>query len=671
MLLEDLTSPDDLRRLTYPQLERLAVEVRDFIVRATSVNAGHLGSNLGVVELTFALHRVFRSPNDILLWDTGHQAYVHKIVTGRAAGFAALRQPGGLSGYPNRRESEHDWIENSHASTVLSYAHGLAEAMKASGQSNRHVVAVIGDGSMTGGMAYEALNNLGHCNSRVLIVLNDNGRSYAPTISGLTRAVSKIRTLPSYARGKKRSESIIRNLPLVGDLGRRTVKGVKAALREMVDEPHAFFETLGVRYVGPFDGHDLPGLEEALRNASEYDGAIVVHVLTQKGKGYSFAEDDEEKNLHDVPVFDPLTGPVAANAAPTWTSAFTDSILALASERSDLHAITAAMPGPTGLLAFQSAYADRFHDVGIAEQHAVTLATGMAMGGLRPLVALYSTFLTRAFDQANLDVGLHQQPVVFAIDRAGITGDDGASHHGVLDMALLTKIPGMTVFAPSSAQELDVQLRTAFEITDGPSAVRYARGAARQVGPDQVGHGLSARKLPAGSAHAASSVPAAATVCLVGVGRLLEAAEQAAAALSDEHGLTVTVWDPRVVKPLDPVMIDDAASHRLVVTVEDGIREGGVGSAIADLLSEARLARGLAAAPTIVLGTPIRFIPQGKPNQILAELGLDAAGIVAAVVKALETKTIDLSTGDLATSDLSRDVAVDPTRGPAATVTAG
>ena len=642
MLLEDLASPDDLRRLTYPQLERLAAEVREFIVHAVSVNAGHLGSNLGVVELTFALHRVFDSPKDILLWDTGHQAYVHKIVTGRSAGFAALRQPGGLSGYPNRRESEHDWIENSHASTVLSYAHGLAEAMKASGQSDRHVVAVIGDGSMTGGMAYEALNNLGHSNSRVLIVLNDNGRSYAPTISGLTRAVSKIRTLPSYARGKKKSESIIRNLPLVGDLGRRTVKGVKAALREMVDEPHAFFETLGVRYVGPFDGHDLPGLEEALRNASEYDGAIVVHVLTQKGKGYSFAEEDEEKNLHDVPVFDPRTGPVAANAAPTWTNAFTDAILALADERPELHAITAAMPGPTGLLPFQAAHPDRFHDVGIAEQHAVTLATGMAMGGLRPVVALYSTFLTRAFDQANLDVGLHQQPVVFALDRAGITGDDGASHHGVLDMALLTKIPGMTMFAPSSAQELDIQLRFALDITDGPSAIRYARGSARQVGPDQVGRGLSARKVRA----AFDLGPA--SVCLIGVGRLLEPAEQAATVLRNEHGLAVTVWDPRVIKPLDPVMIDDAASHGLVVTVEDGIREGGIGSAIADALTDARLARGLAAAPTVVLGTPIRFIPQGKPNQILAELGLDAAGIVAAVVKALDARTIDLSAAEQA-----------------------
>ena len=633
MKLEDLTSPDDLRRLSYPELEALAAEARTFIVHATSVNTGHLGSNLGVVELTFALHRVFDSPRDVLLWDTGHQAYVHKIVTGRAAGFANLRQPGGLSGYPSRKESEHDWIENSHASTVLSYAHGMAEAFKAKGETDRHVVAVIGDGSMTGGMAYEALNNLGHSNSRVLIVLNDNGRSYAPTISGLTRTVSKLRTHPTYARGKKRSESFIQNLPFVGDLGRRAVKGVKAALREMVDEPHAFFETLGVRYVGPIDGHNQREIEETLHNAAEYDGAIVVHVLTQKGKGYSFAEDDDEKNLHDVPVFDPLTGPVAGASAATWTNVFTDTILSIAAERPDIHAITAAMPGPTGLLPFQSAYPARFHDVGIAEQHAVTLAAGMSLGGLKPVVALYSTFLTRAFDQSNLDVAMHQLPVVFALDRAGITGDDGPSHHGVLDLALMTKVPGMTVFAPSSAQELAVQLRTAVTLGDGPATVRYPKGAARQVADDRVGHGLSAYKVRAG---------ADAQVCLIGVGKLLEAAERAAEMLHTERGIAVTVWDPRVVKPLDAVMIADAASHRLVVTIEDGIREGGVGSAIADAVAEARMARGLAAAPTIVLGTPIRFIPQGKPNQILAELGLDAAGVFSAVVKALETRTIDL-----------------------------
>jgi 1-deoxy-D-xylulose-5-phosphate synthase len=629
VLLDEIDSPAALKALNYDQLEQLARECREFIVNSVAAaSGGHLGSNLGVVELTFALHRVFDSPRDILLWDTGHQAYVHKIVTGRQGEFAQLRKAGGLSGYPNRKESEHDWIENSHASTVLSYAHGVAEAVKAKGEKDRRVVAVIGDGSMTGGMAYEGLNNLGHTNSKVLIVLNDNGRSYAPTISGLTRTVSKIRAKPSYARGKRWSDELINSLPVVGDLGRRTVKGVKAALREMVDEPHAFFETLGVRYLGPVDGHDVAELEEALRNAAEYHGAVVVHVLTQKGKGYSFAEDDEEKNLHDVSgAFDPAVGPKPTVAAPSWTAAFTESLLSISAQRFDVHAITAAMPGPTGLLPFEASYPGRFHDVGIAEQHAVTMATGMALGGLKPVLALYSTFLTRAFDQANLDAGLHSAPVVFALDRAGITGDDGASHHGVLDMALLTKVPGMTVFAPSSAQELDVQLRTCVDITTGPSCIRYPKGAARQVSSDQVGSGFTARKARDGGANA--------TVCLIGIGKMLEAAEEAAAEIAANSNVHVTVWDPRVVKPIDHAMIADAARHGLVVTIEDGIREGGVGSAISDLISDFRLASEHAAGPVVVLGTPIRFIPHGKPASILAELGLDTAGIVATTTKAL------------------------------------
>jgi 1-deoxy-D-xylulose-5-phosphate synthase len=629
VLLDEIDSPQALKALNYTELEQLAQECRSFIVNSVAAaSGGHLGSNLGVVELTFALHRVFESPRDILLWDTGHQAYVHKILTGRQAEFAELRKAGGLSGYPNRKESAHDWIENSHASTVLSYAHGIAESIKAKGEKDRRVVAVIGDGSMTGGMAYEGLNNLGHTNSKVLIVLNDNGRSYAPTISGLTRTVSKIRSKPAYARGKRWSDELISSLPVVGDLGRRTVAGVKAALREMVDEPHAFFETLGVRYLGPVDGHDVAELEEALRNASHYDGAVVVHVLTQKGKGYSFAEDDDEKNLHDVSgAFDPAVGPKPTVAAQTWTAAFTESLLSIAAQRFDVHAITAAMPGPTGLLPFQASYPGRFHDVGIAEQHAVTMATGMALGGLKPVLALYSTFLTRAFDQANLDAGLHNAPVVFALDRAGITGDDGASHHGVLDMALLTKVPDLTVFAPSSAQELDVQLRTCVDITTGPSCIRYPKGAARQVPSDQVGSGLNARKARDGGPQA--------TVCLVAVGKMLEAAEEAAVALAAGSNVHVTVWDPRVVKPLDRAMIADAARHRLVVTIEDGIREGGVGSAVADAIGDFRLASELPAGPVVVLGTPIRFIPQGKPAAILAELGLDSDGIVATTSKAL------------------------------------
>jgi 1-deoxy-D-xylulose-5-phosphate synthase len=626
MWMERVSSPNDLRRLDIDACERLAAELREFVVSAVSATGGHLGSNLGVVELTIALHRVFESPNDVLLWDTGHQAYIHKILTGRASGFDTLRQPSGLSGYPSRSESEHDWIENSHASTVLSYAHGWAEAVSAAGdRGRRHVVAVIGDGSMTGGMAYEAINNLGHTGSRVVIVLNDNGRSYAPTISKLTKTVSRIRSMPSYVQGKRKSEGIIERLPLVGDLGIRAVRGVKMAIREVVDEPNAFFEALGIRYLGPVDGHNIAEVEEALRNAAEYDGPIVVHCLTQKGKGYSFAEDDDEKNLHDVKTFDPAVGPVPIEVRD-WTSAFTDALLALAAEDPKLHAITAAMPGPTGLLPFQAAFPTRFHDVGIAEQHAVTLAAGMAMGGLHPILAVYSTFLTRAFDQANLDVGLHKLPVVFALDRAGITGDDGASHHGVLDMVLLSKVPGITIFAPSSAQELAVMLRSAHSIRTGPSVVRFPKGPARQVDATHVGSGLSARRVSAASRDGG--------IAIVGVGKLLEAAEHAAALLHEEQHLDVTVWDPRVVVPLDTDMIRDLFRHQVLITAEDGMREGGIGAAIVDAVNALRLGEGREPITAVVLGTPTRFLVHGKPNHILSELGLDTAGIFTAAANA-------------------------------------
>nr|MDQ3758045.1 1-deoxy-D-xylulose-5-phosphate synthase [Actinomycetota bacterium] len=474
MLLESINSPQDLRALPPDQLGDLAEEIRRFVVKAVSVTGGHLGSNLGAVELTIALHRVFESPRDVLLWDTGHQAYVHKLLTGRRDDFATLRQEGGLSGYPSRAESEHDWVENSHASTILSYAHGLATAVHRSG-ADRRVVAVIGDGSMTGGMAFEALNNLGHSGSRCVIVLNDNGRSYAPTVSRLSEGVSRLRLNPSYVALRDRFEHLIREVPGVGQFAYSSLQSVKAAFRELL-EPTAFFESLGVRYTGPIDGHDIAGMEDALRNAAEFDGPIVVHVLTQKGRGYGPAEDDEEKCLHDVKVFDPETGPMAPAGTKVgdYTEAFTEALLQLAEHHPQVTAITAAMPGPTGLLPFQGRFPDRFVDVGIAEQHAVTMAAGMAMGGLRPVVAVYSTFFTRAFDQAMYDVGLHGMPVVFALDRAGITGDDGPSHHGVLDMALSLKIPGMTVFAPSSAQELQVMLRDAFEL-DGPAVVRYPK----------------------------------------------------------------------------------------------------------------------------------------------------------------------------------------------------
>jgi len=674
VLLEGISSPADLRRLSYGQLANLAAEIREFIVRAVSVTGGHLGSNLGVVELTLAVHRVFDSPRDIVLWDTGHQAYVHKIVTGRRSGFATLRQLDGLSGYPSRAESEHDWIENSHASTVLSYAHGLAVAVEAAvqaGGEERKVIAIIGDGSMTGGMAFEALNNLGHSGKRVLIILNDNGRSYAPTISRLSQSITRLRLHPGLKRRRARWEQALRRVPRVGELAYAGLQGVYAAVRE-VFEPHAFFEALGVRYTGPIDGHDIPGLEQALRDAAAYDGPIVVHVLTRKGQGYGFAEDDDEQCLHDVGVFDPVTGaglPAAAAAtagtsaaaaatagtsaaasAPaqgvssgstlTYTNVFTKALMELAESDPRIRAITAAMPGPTGLLPFQARWPERFFDVGIAEQHAVTMAAGMAMGGLRPVVAVYSTFFCRAFDQANLDVGLHGQPVLFAMDRAGITGDNGPSHHGVLDLALCLKIAGLTIFAPASAAELSNMLATALTLP-GPAAVRWPRGAARIVPDDQVGRALEARRVrlcdeALGAATSAGERAGedtdVADVCVLAVGRLVEAAEEAADKLAAE-GIRATVWDVRVVHPLDPAMIADAARHPLVLTAEDGIRDGGAGAAIADAI--ASLTPGRSGPPVVVLGTPVDYIPQAKPAQILAHLGLDGPGIAETVRRLL------------------------------------
>ena len=627
MLLDSIHSPADLRSLSPDQLETLAGEIRAFIVESVARNGGHLGSNLGVVELTLALHRVFNSPTDKILWDTGHLAYVHKLVTGRLEGWDRLRSEGGLSGYPSRAESEHDHIENSHASTVLSYAHGLAmaedlrveAAQRTSGDDlTRHeVVAVIGDGALTGGMAYEALNNLGHTGAKAIIVLNDNGRSYAPTVGRLTSSVSRLRLDPRYLRQRRRAEELVRGVPRLGPHLAWGLSGARAAVREMF-EPPIFFETLGVRYSGPFDGHDIELVEEALRNAASFDGPVVVHVLTTKGKGYPPAEQDEEKCLHDTSSFNPEVGPQpSTGGAPSYTAAFTEAIVKEGEARPNLVAITAAMPGSTGLLPFQERFGDRFVDVGIAEQHAVTAAAGMAMGGLRPVVAVYSTFLSRAFDQANLDVGLHGLPVVFALDRAGITGPDGPSHHGVLDMVLLSKVPGMTVFAPSSYQEVQVMLHDALEL-DGPSAIRFPRTPAVMVEEHQVGHGLSARQARHGG-----------DVCLIGVGKLFGACLEAADLLAAE-GIEATVWDPRVVVPLDPALVADAARFDHVITAEDGLASGGIGEALAHQVTEATV--GAERSPRVrVLGIPTEFQPHGNPDVILARLGLDAAGIAATV----------------------------------------
>ncbi len=645
MFLEGIREPEDLRDLSHQDLAELSGEIRDFIVAAVAENSGHLGSNLGAVELTLALHRVFDSPTDAILWDTGHQAYVHKLVTGRQAGFAQLRQAGGLSGYPSREESRHDYVENSHASTILSYAYGMAVARDAGVDPHRHIVAVIGDGSLTGGMAYEALNNLGHSRRRVIIILNDNGRSYAPTVSNLTttiggdvevedqhglvsrigdhlsHALTAIRLNPTYVRRQRKLEERLRDVPVVGTPAERAVEAFKAAVREFL-QPPSFFEALGVRYVGPVDGHDIPALEHALRNAEELssDGPIVVHVITQKGRGYPPAEDDDEKHLHDAPVFDPLTGP--PKAVPTgYTQAFAEAIIKEAEADARVVAITAAMAGPTGLLPFQARFPERFFDVGIAEQHAVTGAAGMAIGGLRPVVAIYSTFLNRAWDQVVYDVALHRLPVVFCLDRAGITGPDGASHHGVYDMALLARVPGMRVLAPSSDQELHQMLHDAMTLADGgPVVLRYPRGQARQVGEHEVGVGIRARQIRG------ADQPPGDRVCVLAIGKLVEAAEKAAETLAAK-GIDITVWDVRCCAPLDEAMLADAAAHRAVVTCEDGVRDGGIGMTIAD-----RIGALAPSVPVEVLGTPMRFIAHdGRPERILAQLGLDADGISAAV----------------------------------------
>jgi 1-deoxy-D-xylulose-5-phosphate synthase len=612
MLLDAINQPSDLRGLSYPELDQLAAEIRTHIVEAVSRTGGHLGSNLGVVELSLALHRVFDSPHDMLLWDTGHQAYVHKILTGRKDDFVNLRQAGGLSGYPSRVESPHDWVENSHASTIICYAHGLAVSKQLRGDPAGAVVAVIGDGSMTGGMAFEGLNNLGSSGARAVIVLNDNGRSYAPTVSKLSESLARLRVSPAYLRNRARLDKILQEIPL-GEHIERGVDSAGAALREMF-EPPAFFEMLGVRYIGPFDGHDVAGLERALTNAAQFDGPIVVHVLTQKGRGYAPAENDPIKRLHDM-----------GEAKPgSYTAAFTEAIIKEADERPELVAITAAMPDSTGLLPFKERFPDRFLDVGIAEQHAVTAAAGMAMGGLRPVVAVYSTFLSRAFDQVNLDVGLHGQPVVFCVDRAGITGDDGASHHGVLDLVLLSKVPGMTIFAPSSYRELGVMLRDALDLCTGPAALRWPKTmppADVGVAEDETGSGLQARQVRRGP-----------DLCLLAVGKMLAPARKAAELLSAVHGIEATVWDVRVVKPLDEAMLADAARHPAVVTVEDGYHEGGAGTMIAARISALTAGR----VSTEVLGIPITYIAQGKPDAILAELGLDGEGIAGSALRLVE-----------------------------------
>jgi 1-deoxy-D-xylulose-5-phosphate synthase len=617
VILPSIETPADLKALSYKELNELSGEIRDFIISTVTTTGGHLGSNLGVVELTLALHRVFESPKDILLWDTGHQAYVHKLLTGRRYGFKHLRQRGGLSGYPNRSESQHDWIESSHASTALSYAHGLSVALELRKElighgGKRHVVAVVGDGSLTGGMAYEALNNLGHSNQRVVIVLNDNGRSYAPTISKLSESLTSLRLNRTYLTLRERLRRLVPHLPRVGKAAYKGIDGFTSVVREMVT-PHTFFETLGIRYVGPVDGHNIESLETILKSAAKWDGPILVHVMTQKGRGYEPAVSDDLK-MHDFKLAPRVND---EDVTPkSFTQAFSDALVALASADERVVAITAAMAGPTGLLNFQDRFPRRFFDVGIAEQHAVTAAAGMAMGGLKPVVAVYSTFFSRAFDQAHLDVGLLNLPVVFVFDRAGITGDDGPSHHGILDIALCLAIPNMTVFAPSTAEEIPGMLAMALSLST-PTAIRFPKTLPKPF-DDRVGDGLEARLVVRGDG----------SLCVLAVGKMAPAAYKALE-LMGEDARKVTLYDVRVLPP-DSRMIDDALNHTRVITIEDGTRHGGAGTLMVSAVRSRAQDLSRPFPSTRILGVPRIFLEQHRPDALLAELGLDPEGLAGA-----------------------------------------
>jgi 1-deoxy-D-xylulose-5-phosphate synthase len=622
MILPSIETPQDLLALSYEQLDELSEEIREFIISLVTTTGGHLGSNLGVVELTLALHRVFDSPKDILLWDTGHQAYVHKLLTGRRYGFKNLRKRGGLSGYPNRTESEHDWIESSHASTALSYAHGLSVALEQKRElighgGRRHVVAVVGDGSLTGGMAYEALNNLGHSNQRVVIILNDNGRSYAPTISKLSENLTSLRLNKTYLTLRQRIRKLVPRLPRVGKVAYAGIDGFTSVVRQMVT-PLTFFENLGVRYVGPIDGHNIAAIETALKSAAEWDGPIVVHVLTEKGRGYAPATSDNLK-MHDYKL--PAKVEDESVTPQSFTQAFSDALVAVGSADDRIVAITAAMAGPTGLLPFAEHFPDRFFDVGIAEQHAVTAAAGMAMGGLKPVVAVYSTFFSRAFDQAHLDVGLLDLPVVFAFDRAGITGDDGPSHHGILDMALCLAIPNMTIFAPSTPEEIPGMLATALSLS-APSALRFPKTLPAPF-DGKTGEGLRARQIQKGDG----------SLCVLAVGKMAPAA-YAALKLLGEDAEKVTLYDVRVLPP-DAAMIDDAVSHRRVITIEDGTRHGGAGTLMVSAVRSRAQELARPFPTTRILGVPRAYLEHHKPDLLLAEIGLDPEGIAASLRRLL------------------------------------
>lgn len=627
-LLEQLEAPADLKRLPPDELSNLAEEIRELLIQKVSATGGHLGPNLGVVELTIALHYIFDSPRDPIIFDTSHQAYVHKILTGRAGQFDNLRKQGGLSGYTSRQESEHDWTESSHASAALSYADGLAKAKELNGQGDDHVVAVVGDGALTGGMCWEALNNIAAGNRKVVVVVNDNGRSYSPTIGGLANTLTKLRDQLAAIRLQPAYDEVMesgkKTLKSMGWVGHRTFDALHA-LKEGVKAqvlPTEMFPELGMKYVGPVEGHDIKALLNAFKYARTYEGPLIVHVATEKGHGFAPAVNNVADQMHSTGVIDPVTGEALKDAEPGWTAAFTEELLLAGHQRKDIVAITAAMAGPTGLQPFAEQFPDRFFDVGIAEQHAVTSAAGMALGGLHPVVAVYSTFLNRAFDQMLMDVGLLKQPVTIVLDRAGVTGSDGASHNGVWDLAIASIVPGMRIAAPRDIARLREEFREAIAVDDAPTIVRFPKGAA---GPDidaveRLEDGIDVLVRPVG--EGSEDEP---SVLLIAVGAFAKNAVRIAGELASE-GTRVTVVDPRWVVPVSPGLIALAAEADLAVVYEDGIVRAGVGSAIGEALAASELD-----TPLRQLAFPDVFPEHGSRDEVLEAYGLDAASAAAQI----------------------------------------
>ena len=643
-MIEQIKSPKDLAALSPADLIALAAEIRTFLIDKVTKTGGHLGPNLGVVELTIAIHRIFDSPKDVVLFDTGHQSYVHKILTGRGEGFDQLRQKGGLSGYPSRVESEHDVIENSHASTALSWGDGISHGFSLTGQSDRHVVVVVGDGALTGGMSWEALNNIATAKDRnLVIVVNDNERSYSPTIGGMATYLSTLRVTRGYERFLDWGKDVLQRTPVVGGPIYDTLHGMKKGIKDII-APQGMFEDLGLKYMGPVDGHDIVAMERALLKAKTFGAPVILHAITEKGRGYAPAIEDEAEKFHAVGIVDPETGLPLAKGVTSWTNVFSDELVKQGEVNDKLVAITAAMLGPTGLDKFAEKFPDRTIDVGIAEQHAVTSAAGLAFVGMHPVVAVYSTFLNRAFDQVLLDVALHKAGVTFVLDRAGVTGDDGSSHNGIWDLALTGIIPTMHVAAPRDGARLREVLAEALLINDAPSMLRFPKGAIvadipafeRRDGIDVLYRGESA------------------DVLLVSVGAMAAMAVEAASQAYRE-GVGVTVIDPRWVKPLPQSLVTVATRYKSVVVLEDGIRHGGIASTISEMFRDAG-----SQVPIHSIGVPLSFFEHAKRAEILSELGITAQAISLNIVE----WSASLKDGYLSTTEMQRplDENADPRR---------